>query len=202
MAEATKFKKGYKNVPSYIFIEIQAENRQKVQVYNLRVHLTARFGGLRWLMYNYRFTSFIVFVGAFWVAEIFWSALGWVIVRSLSSSSQAPGSKEGINGETKDWTLRTENETDDPDLSDTPRTFPTYGRQAPLKYEPKVKDEDLDDFIIDETTIQPLAAEADDESEDFGGRDGRSDSGIGTSFSEGGEIGISRRRSKGGFSRS
>jgi len=202
MAESTKFKKGYKNIPSYVFIEIQSGIKQEVQVYDVRVHLTARFGGLRWLMYNYRFTSFVVFVGAFWFAEILWSALGWIVFHSYFSSSESPATKEVINNETKSWSLKTENETDDPDLSDTPRTFPTYGRQAPLRYEPKVKEEDLDDYIIDETTIQPLAAEADDESEDFAGKDGRTDSGIGTSFSEGGERGISRRRSKGGVSRS
>jgi len=41
--------------------------------------------------------------------------------------------------------VKMEEETDDPDLSDTPRTFPTYGRQAPLRYVPKVKDEDEDE---------------------------------------------------------
>ena len=64
---------------------------------------------------------------------------------------------------------------------------------------PKVKDEDSEDYILDETAIQPLAAtEADDEDEEdvFQARD----SGIGTSFSEGGErrIGVTRRRSRRG----
>jgi len=200
MAESTKFKKGYKNIPSYVFVEIQSGIKQEVQIYDIRVLLTARFGGLRWLMYNYRIASFVAFVGAFWFAEIMSSALSWVIFRSFFSSSESP-IKEVMKDDTKNWSLKTENETDDPDLSDTPRTFPTYGRQAPLRYVPKVKDEDLDDYVIDETIVQPLAAEADDESEDFGGKDGRTDSGIGTSFSEGGERGLSRRRSRGGNSR-
>lgn len=113
------------------------------------------------------------------------------------------GGKEAIKGEeTEESTVhvKMEEETDDPDLSDTPRTFPTYGRQAPLRYVPKVKDEDEDekDYALDETSIQPLAAEADDESEDFGGKAGRTDSGIGTSFSEGGERGLARKRSRSG----
>jgi len=203
MAESTKFKKGYKNIPSYVFVEIQTGIKQEVQVYDVRVHFTARFGGMRWLMYNYRFTSFVVFVGAFWFAEMIWSVLGWIIFRSFFSPSEAQAIKDEIkNDKTNNWALKTEHETDDPDLSDTPRTFPTYGRQAPLRFEPKVKDEDLDDYVMDETTIQPLAAMADDESEDFGGKDGRTDSGIGTSFSEGGEKSLSRRRSKGGLPRS
>jgi len=112
-----------------------------------------------------------------------------------------------VKGEQTDATtaIKVEGEeTDEPDLSDTPRTFPTYGRQAPLRYVSKVKDEgDSEEYVMDETTIQPLAAEADDEDEDgvdFGGhRGGRTDSGLGTSFSEGGERGgLSRRRSRGG----
>jgi len=136
MAESTKFKKGYKNIPSYVFVEIQSGIKQEVQIYDIRVLLTARFGGLRWLMYNYRIASFVAFVGAFWFAEIMSSALSWVIFRSFFSSSESP-IKEVMKDDTKNWSLKTENETDDPDLSDTPRTFPTYGRQAPLRYVPR-----------------------------------------------------------------
>ncbi len=90
-------------------------------------------------------------------------------------------------------------DVDEPDLSDTPRTFPTYGRQAPLRFVPKVKEEDSEEFIMDETAIQPLTAEADDEDEELEVYRGGRDSGIGTSFSEGGErSGVSRRRSRGG----
>lgn len=106
--------------------------------------------------------------------------------------------KEEIEETDASTAVKQEEETDEPDLSDTPRTFPTYGRQPPLRYVPKVKDEDSEDYVLDETSIQPLAAEADDESEDFGGKSGRTDSGIGTSFSEGGRRGLSRRRSRGG----
>ena len=92
-----------------------------------------------------------------------------------------------------------EEETDEPDLSDTPRTFPTYGRQAPLRYVPKVKEEESEGFIMDETAIQPLTAEADDEDEELETFRGGRDSGVGTSFSEGGErSGLARRRSRSG----
>ena len=92
-----------------------------------------------------------------------------------------------------------EEETDELDLSDTPRTFPTYGRQAPLRYVPMVKEEESEEFIMDETAIQPLAAEADDEDEEMEAYRGGRDSGVGTSFSEGAErSGLARRRSRGG----
>ncbi len=106
-----------------------------------------------------------------------------------------------VKGEDTDTTaIKNEKEDEDePDLSDTPRTFPTYGRQPPLRYTPKIKNEDSEEYIIDETAIQPLAAEADDEDEEeFQHRSGRTDSGIGTSYSEGGERSSAKRRSSRG----
>lgn len=123
-------------------------------------------------------------------------------MRTFFSSPADSGVKK-IKGEAEDTdgslAAVKKEETDELELSDTPRTFPTYGRQPPLKYEPpKVKEEDVEDYFLEESVIQPL--EADDESEDFGGKSGRDsarDSGIGTSFSEAGEKGVSRRRSRG-----
>jgi len=197
MAEFARFQKGNKNIPAYLLLEMQTG--QEVQVYDVRVHFTARFEGLRWMMYSHRIMSFIFFVGAFWFAEIIWAGLGWVAMRSFFTSPPDINGTDVQGEETDAGTaaIKKEEETDDPDLSDTPRTFPTYGRQAPLRYVPKVKDEDSEEYVLDETTIQPLAAEADDESEDFGGKSGR-DSGIGTSFSESGGRGLARRRSRGG----
>lgn len=201
MAERTSFSKGRKNLPAYILLELQTG--QEVQVYDVRVYFAARFEGLRWMMYNHRIMSFVVFVSAFWVAEVLWAAMGWMVMRSFfgsgSSSTPATIKSEETDGTTTATIKKEEDETDDPDLSDTPRTFPTYGRQPPLRYVPKIKDEDSEEYILDETAVQPLVAEAaDDESEEFGGRSGR-DSGIGTSFSEGGERGgVARRRSRGG----
>lgn len=202
MAESQSFIKGWKNVPGYVMLELQAG--QEVQVYDVRVLFTARFGGLRWLMYNHRILSFIMFTSAFWFSEIIFTVLGWLAVRAIFSPKKEV-KQELVKGEETDAStvVKAEGEeTDEPDLSDTPRTFPTYRRQAPLRYIPKVKDEaDSEEYIIDETAIQPLAAEADDEGEEDLEvyRGGRADSGIGTSFSEGGErSGLARRRSRGG----
>lgn len=180
-------------------LELQAG--QEVQVYDVRVLFTARFGGLRWLMYNHRILSFLIFTSAFWFSEIIFTLLGWLAVRAIFSPKQEVKQDLVKSEETDASTVKVEGEeeTDDPDLSDTPRTFPTYGRQAPLRYVPKVKEEESEDFIMDETAIQPLAAEADDEDEDLDAYRAGKDSGVGTSFSEGGErSGLARRRSKGG----
>ncbi|KAI9738881.1 MAG: hypothetical protein M1818_005194 [Claussenomyces sp. TS43310] len=213
MAESVTFAKGWRNVPKWVYLELQARGPD-IQIYSVQLTLRAKFGGLRWIMYNHRIFSFLFFTGAFWSAELFFALAAWLMWTS-HSTDRDPGQKER-KGDDRDVdgskAIKDEEreegatETDDLDLSDTPRSFPTYGRQAPLRYVPKVKAEDSDEIALDETAIQPLAAEADDESEEpldigAGFRAGRSDSGIGTSFSEGGEGSRSaflRRKSRGG----
>jgi hypothetical protein len=201
MAESAVFRKGRANVPAYVLLELQTG--QDVQVYDVQIQFKARFGGFRWLMYNHRILSFFAFTAAFWLSEILFTGIGWIALQYIFTSSSSKIKTEGaIKGEETDAsTVKTETkeeepETDEPDLSDTPRTFPTYGRQPPLRYVPKVKDEDSEEYVLDETAIQPLAAmEADDEEDEEDVVRTR-DSGIGTSFSEGGgRGGVARRRS-------
>jgi seipin len=211
MAEGVSFRKGWRNVPSLLYLELQGKG-QDIEVYDVQLKLRARYEGIRWLMYNHRIFSFIVFTAAFWCAEVTFAILTWILWNMRSSSRKEKGKAE-LKGEDTDAStiIKTEREdgeleTDDLDLSDTPRNFPTYGRQAPLQYVPRVKaEDDGEKLVMDETTLQPFAAEADDESEepiDIGSfRGGRSDSGLGTSFSEGGSSlrgGVQRRRSRGG----
>lgn len=214
MAEGVRFPRGSRNVPETIFLELQTRGSgdKEIEVYNAKIKLRARFSGLRWLMYNHRIFSFVVFTGAFWGAEVVFSVLAWVMLSSLGSNETGQAKfKNELKGEETDGStaIKTEekeediDEIEDADLSDTPRNFPTYGRQPPLYYAPKVKSEiDASEQILDHTAIQPLAAavEADDESEEVFGRS-RYDSGIGTSFSESPRssgAGVQRRRSKGG----
>jgi len=112
-------------------LELQAG--QEVQVYDVRVLFTARFGGLRWLMYNHRILSFIMFTSAFWFSELLFTALGWLALRYAFSGTKEI-KREPVKSEETDasTTIKAEGEeTDEPDISDTPRTFPTYGRQPP-----------------------------------------------------------------------
>lgn len=210
MAEAISFRKGWRYVPAIVYLELQGKG-QDIQVYDVHLKLRARYEGIRWLMYNHRIFSFVVFTTAFWVAEVLFAVLTWMLWNSRTRSGKEKGKGEHKGEETDaSSAIKTEKEdeeleTDDLDLSDTPRSFPTYGRQAPLQYIPKAKTEDDGEkLVMDETTLQPPAAEADDESEEpieIGSfRGGRSDSGIGTSFSEGGASirgGVQRRRSRG-----
>lgn len=138
------------------------------------------------------------------------SFLAWLVLSSFLSSSPEPSKHETGDFDSKTG-VKTEpsgdsDEAFDPlsteDLSDTSRTFPTLGRQMPLRYtgrhdttkreeeEARVKEEEIERT----TGIPPLIAEADDEDdEDFGGSLGR-DSGLGTSLEEGDRRGVQRRR--------
>jgi hypothetical protein len=208
MAEGVTFKKGWKNIPNRVYLDIQSRG-QDIQVYDMRLILRARFSGLRWLMYNHRIISFVIFTTAFWVAEVIFALVAWLLLQSTLDSG---GDGEAIKSEDPSGSSKIKTEmqnddvmdTDDLDLSDTPRSFPTYGRESPLPYVPKVKSEDdSEDLVSDEIRTHPRAAEADDESEElidvgstFAGA--RSGSGLGTSFSESAvKTAAQRRRSRG-----
>lgn len=197
MAEGLTFPKGWKNIPSHALLELQSAG-EKLQVYDAKVQFKAILGGMRWLMYNHWLLSFFGLVTLFWWAEVAFMALGWILLKWMFGGEKESGVKEGdLKGE------KSKGEEDDMELSDTSRTFPTYGKQPPLKFESKIKDERAEeDLVIDQIAIQPLGAgEADDEDEDGIDEDERarrSDSGLGTSFSEGGDrTRLMRRRSKG-----
>ncbi|KAA6410430.1 MAG: tubulin-tyrosine ligase [Lasallia pustulata] len=169
------------------------------------IHL--QFG---WILYHHRILSYLIFTTAFWVVSMASSGLAWVVLSSyLSAALTDPKSEDRDRDSTAAIKTEQSEYSDEPldplsteDLSDTSRTFPTLGRQMPLRYtgrhdaakreeeEARVKEEEIERT----TGIQPLMAEADDEDdEDFGGTLGR-DSGLGTSLDEGDRRGVERRR--------
>lgn len=180
--EAVSFAKGWRNVPATLRVEMQSSER--MQIYDAKVVFRARFRGLRWIMYNYRILSAVVFTGTFWATEMVTMALAWAVL----SLFIFPGSGKGVavkKQEDSEERVKREDDTDEEvtTLSDTERTFPTYGTQPPLRYSsPTVKKE--------ESATEPfppiMGGEADDEDEDVDflldepGR--RSDSGLGTSM--------------------
>lgn len=196
MVESTAFKRGYKNQPSRLLLEVQASN--EVQVYSAKVHFRARFAGLRWLMYNHRIISFMVFTTAFWVSEMLFAVVGWLALRNyLMPGDQEEGIKrEGRRDKIKD------EDSGEVDLSDLARTDPRSGR--PIATGPTVKLEDSDDSGLDELGIPSAGTDPYDEDEDekptvVAEAGGPLDSAIGTSYSESsGNPGVSRRRSRGG----
>ncbi len=164
----------------------------------------------RWLIYNHRILSFLAFTAAFWSVSIISTVVAWFIFSTYFSSTdhntikREPDLDSFTNG-----TIKTEEDEDEAfdafsteDLSDTQRSFPTLGRQMPLRYPGRtseVKREESQEEEIERTTgIRSLMGEADDEDEFVEKRGGRTDSGLGTSLDEDGgrREGIQRRRNR------
>lgn len=139
--------------------------------------------------------------------------VAWLILSFFVSSSSTVPKSEPRKNESVIKTEPSDSDQFDPfsteDLSDTSRTFPTLGRQAPLHFtgrnEPMKKEEarvkEEEEELIRSAAIDPLHNEADDE-EDDEERDttGWRDSGIGTSLEEGDRRESVQRRRKALFS--
>ncbi|KAJ6093122.1 hypothetical protein N7486_008411 [Penicillium sp. IBT 16267x] len=82
MMEKLEFARGARNLPQSLRLEIQGDG--KLQIYSARVEFRARFTGLRWFMYRWKFTSFVIFSSMFWTvsvasASLTWFLLNWVL---------------------------------------------------------------------------------------------------------------------------
>lgn len=242
MFELMSFPRGWRNVPGVVAFELQSD--QTLQVYSVNIRFKARFEGLRYILYNYRLLSFLVFTTCFYMVSLTSTSIAWLMISSLFSPSS--GGREAkqdrwtkvkreesearvSNGHIKKE-VDSDHSSDDTGLSisnisDSATTFPTLGRQMPLRFpvprpsnsvvgsvlmsssRAEVKREPDDERPTEATAIEPLAGTepaeaADDEDEDEArGRDrGDRDSGIGTSMeSEGARdlaLGLQRRRSR------
>ncbi|QQK47015.1 Adipose-regulatory protein, Seipin [Penicillium digitatum] len=81
MMELLEFAKGARNLPQSLRLEIQSDS--KMQIYTAQVEFRAKLTGLRWLMYRWKVTSFVVFSSLFWSvsmlsAGLTWLAMTWV----------------------------------------------------------------------------------------------------------------------------
>lgn len=82
MFERISFARGWRNVPAAVKVEVQSDSCV-LQVYSARVVFRARFEGLRYLVYNYRFLSWAVFSAAFYVIALGSMASIWAVVSLL-----------------------------------------------------------------------------------------------------------------------
>ncbi|GKT44102.1 uncharacterized protein ColSpa_04283 [Colletotrichum spaethianum] len=194
MAERVELAKG-SSLPSSAYLEIQGG--QSIETYHASITLTAQLRGLRWLMYHYRLTTLTFAVFLFWTSEVLFMAAAWLVWSGLSGSGS--GSRIDARKALEQMSLKgaggvkREDGSGVEELSDAPRTFPTYGNQAPLRYEPEIKEEAQAGPRMED--LVPLGGEADDEEEDDGRGSYKGDSGIGTSYSEGGSSSVRRRSS-------
>ena len=183
MFEGVEFSRAWREVPEELRLEVQSTS--SLQIYNARAVFRARFRGLRWLMYNHRIVSAVVFIGTFWVTEIFFAGLTWAALTVFLTTRPT----QDIKAEQLDAVaerIKTEDDAVTPRLSDTERTFPTLSGQQPLKYsvEPRVKQEDVEMEAVMPEFVAP-GVEGDVEDEDEEG-DFFVDSGLGTSLESSG----------------
>ncbi|KAK3381594.1 putative adipose-regulatory protein-domain-containing protein [Podospora didyma] len=196
VAERLAFSKGGP-VPTTLLVELQAG--QDLQVYKAQVTLTAQLAGLRYFMYKYWVTAFLLFTALFWVCEVVFMVLSFTAIASIfgggDSQGKVPG-KSGAGG-------RADGEGLDL-MSDTERTFPTSSKQQPLKYESQmgiVKSESDEATEVTAADLPPVGrgAEADDEDDykeeaKYDDEADFRDSGIGTSYSDHTSQSAPRRR--------
>ena len=149
------------------------------------------------MMYHHRVISFLLFTSMFYLTSLL-SVIGvWMLFWTLfpsapvSSSTKSlvdiPADRDASSDDPLYGQNRSSEESDLPDLSDTPRTFPTLSRQPPLRYVPSPRStRNAEDHRMGFTESQLPAADADDEEGSSGFRRvrERSDSGIGTSMEE------------------
>ncbi|KAJ5167887.1 uncharacterized protein N7482_003481 [Penicillium canariense] len=78
MMEKVEFARGTRNLPHSLRLEIQSDG--KMQIYRARVEFRARFTGLRWFMYRWKLTSFVVFSSLFWTVSMASASLTWLLL--------------------------------------------------------------------------------------------------------------------------
>jgi hypothetical protein len=199
LAERVSFSRGV-TPPVAAYVEIEAG--QDLQTYGVSLDLTAQLRGLRWLMHRYRLPMYLICTFSFWVFEVVFMGLTWSVLFAGDGvggpvSDRAGKQRALTNEEEEEEKEEGEGQEDDSDVSDHPHNFPTYGRQPPLKHEPKVKDEEHERPLSE---VPIAGAEADDEGDGLDDDDGDPllDSGIGTSYSEAAGGQIRRRASRQG----
>ncbi|KAE8138061.1 putative adipose-regulatory protein-domain-containing protein [Aspergillus pseudotamarii] len=99
MMERVEFARGWRNLPERLRLEIHSS--EEMQIYKTTVEFRARFTGLRWMMYNWKITSFFIFSSLFWSICMTSASISWVIIASISSTgTREPEVKEEAGDET------------------------------------------------------------------------------------------------------
>ncbi|KAI1387781.1 putative adipose-regulatory protein-domain-containing protein [Hypoxylon trugodes] len=182
----------FRNVlPLSILLDVQAG--QTLQVYSATVTLVARLTGIRWAMYNHRIISFVVCTTVFWIAEMIFTGLAWLILSHFMSRKPDGAGEIGqdiVAG--------------GPWMGPPPKGMPhdeTGDSDSDGDSEvKKEEDDDDDDVEVKEETPEreTLVDQPADDEED--GDDVWRESGAGTSYSHEKEGSLRRRSSRGGKS--
>jgi hypothetical protein len=215
MMEDVEFDKGWRNLPNRARVELQSSMEEgSLQVYEARLVFTARLKGLRYIMYKYWFTSFVVLTFAFWMVEmsvagIVFFAFTWLYAQRGDEEDHL-GRKVLIK---KEGGTARKGSSEEKLFSDTERILPSPGpREHSIRYtSPIPKQEETEIKLEPDEPPIPPEVEADDEDEDadfvieeVAGRR-TFDSGLGTSLESSAAAGGRRdgvRRRSGRFMKS
>jgi len=106
----------------------------RIAVYEAKLEFVASLQGLRWAMYHWRITTFVVFVGLFWAVEVVAAGVGWWLVAGLLGRARVSEVKdveedgEGDDEGEEEGKRRAE----EPFVADdTQRTFPRLAGAPP-----------------------------------------------------------------------
>lgn len=134
-----------RQLPESLLLEVQAG--QDLQVYEASVVFSARLGGLRWFMYRWRVTAFLLLTWAFWACEVAVMVVAMVVFAWLWSGTERwlewGGSEdgEGRKDEGKDKDAEGEGESAQWSTTDSPIKTETSSVEEAGK-EPEVKKEE------------------------------------------------------------
>lgn len=194
LAERVNFDKSALQ-PTAAFVEIEAG--QDIHIYSTALTLTAQLRGLRWLMFHYRLLTYLAFTFLFWVCEVLFMCLAWLIWSATNTPKNTkPKGDNYTDGEYDD-----DDEYDE--YSEKATGSGASGRQATIKREPDIKVEDDDDEPEKMISDIPMGGEAeaddeddfDEEDNDAGGKR-RRDSAMGTSYRHEGSESVRQRASR------
>ncbi|EXJ87675.1 hypothetical protein A1O1_04599 [Capronia coronata CBS 617.96] len=222
MFEKLSFPRGTRHIPTHARLELQSTT--VLQVYDVKLAFRAKFQGLRYLIYNYRITAFMIFTAAFYTVSVATMALAWAAISTLISPGEKQSQKmqnlkqQGqIKAEPESASAATVKMEDDAEssthglslsnLSDTATHFPTLKGQPGLSFSsrnplPESGVGTGEDDSLAQVIGPGEAADDEDEiaeAEEIRGRPFEGDSGIGTSMeSEHASSALFRRRSSRG----
>ncbi|KAB8257809.1 putative adipose-regulatory protein-domain-containing protein [Aspergillus pseudonomiae] len=152
MMERVEFARGRRNLPESLRLEIHSN--EEMQIYKATVEFKARFTGLRWMMYNWKITSFFIFSSLFWSICMTSASISWVIIASLSSTgTHEPEMKEEAGDETP---IKQEPSEETSSLMEAPSTSsanPEERRRIKREDEYEADDDESDGSPRDRGTI-------------------------------------------------
>ncbi|KAF2663724.1 hypothetical protein BT63DRAFT_430007 [Microthyrium microscopicum] len=168
LLEGVEFARGWQTVPTSVRIELQSAT--PLQVYEMTIAFRARLRGIRYMMINYRLSSFVFFTSIFWSVEMTIAACIWVGLSFVFTGKQ---SQQPAVEQKSEPQIKAEGDIL-PETNAEPSSPPAT---------PRIKDENDPESVLE---TYPQATEADVEDEEAGPGSSHkarySDSGLGTSF--------------------